>query len=262
MSNPFEVLGIPNTASDAEVKTAYRNLAKKYHPDNYNNAPDIAEVAAEKMREVNEAYNTIMKDRKNGSTANGAGSGANAGSSSSSNSGGRTGWGWGGFGKQSRGSQSSSSGQSQNSYTQSNTGNSGYTYNADNAGRYSTTTDFSNVRNFIMAGRYDDADEVLNLVAADRRSAEWYFLKGTVLYSRGWLEQSFTYLQTAVNMDPNNNEYRAAYNQAAKMRGGGAGGYKINGREGVGCNLCSSCCSFMCADQCCECCGGDLITCC
>jgi len=258
MSNPFEVLGIPNSASDSEVKDAYRALAKKYHPDNYNNTPDIAEVAAEKMREVNEAYNTIMKSRKNGSNPAGSTSSSNSGSASSESSG-KSGWGWGGFGKQSGKEQQSSAGQSQNTYTQSNAGAS---YNYGNSGRYSTTTDFGNVRGLIMAGHYDDADEVLNLVSADRRSAEWYFLKGTVLYSRGWLEQSFTYLQTAVNMDPNNNEYRAAYNQAAKMRGGGAGGYKISGREGVGCNICSSCCSFMCADQCCECCGGDLISCC
>jgi len=237
MSNPYEVLGIPNSATDAEVKDAYRKLAKKYHPDNYNNAPDIAEVAADKMREVNEAYNTIMKDRKNGTNSS-SGSSSSAGSSSGA--------------KQNWGSSGSS-------YTHKNTG---ATYTSDNSARYSTVSGFGNVRELIMAGRYDDADEVLNLVSADRRSAEWYFLKGTVLYSRGWLEQAFTYLQTAVNMDPNNNEYRAAYNQASKMRGGGAGGYKVSGKDGVGCNLCSSCCSFMCADQCCECCGGDLITCC
>ncbi len=235
MSNPFEVLGIPNNASETEIKDAYRTLAKKYHPDNYNNAPDIAEVAAEKMREVNEAYNTIMKDRKNGGS--GAGSSANSGSrpNSSSNAG--------------------------SSY-RPNPGASYSSADSGNAGRYSTTTSFANVRGLIMAGRYDDADEVLGLVSAERRNAEWYFLKGTVLYSRGWLEQSYTYLQTAVNMDPGNNEYRAAFNQAGKMRSGSAGGYKVSGKDGVGCNLCSSCCSFMCADQCCECCGGDLITCC
>lgn len=249
MSNPYEILGIPNNATDAEVKDAYRKLAKKYHPDNYNNAPDIAEVAAEKMREVNEAYNDIMKNRKSG------GSSYSASSSSSSSA----------YSSASSSSGSSYSGQSRNSGTGSNAytnSSAGASYSANNSGRYSTTTDFANVRGLIMAGRYDDADEVLNLVAADRRSAEWYFLKGTVLYSRGWLEQAYTYLQTAVNMDPNNNEYRAAYNQSTKMRGGAAGGYKVSGKDGVGCNLCSSCCSFMCADQCCECCGGDLITCC
>lgn len=248
MSDPFEILGIPRTASESEIKDAYRALAKKYHPDNYSNAPDIAEVAAEKMREVNEAYNTIMKDRKNGAKTNtGASSGAGASSSSYSAGSAYTGSSAGG----------------------SNTGSAyagGSTYRSGGArtgsNNYSTTTNFANVRGLIMAGRYDDADEVLGLVSAERRTAEWYFLKGTVLYSCGWLEQAYTYLQTAVNMDPGNNEYRAAFNQASKMRGGAAGGYKVSGKDGVGCNLCSSCCSFICADQCCECCGGDLITCC
>lgn len=248
MSDSYEILGVPRTASDSEIKEAYRNLAKKYHPDNYSNAPDIAEVAAEKMREVNEAYSTIMKSRKNGGSGSASSSGTSA---SASSSGQKTGWGW-------AGSSQSSNRQS----TRSNSGTYSSSNYSGNAASYSTSTDFANVRELIMAGHYDDADEVLVLVPAERRGAEWYFLKGTVLYSRGWLEQSYTYLQTAVNMAPNNNEYRAAFNQASKMRGGSAGGYKVNGRDGAGCNLCSSCCSFMCADQCCECCGGDLITCC
>ena len=56
MNDPYAVLGISSSASDDEVKTAYRNLAKKYHPDNYASAPDVADLAAEKMSQVNEAY--------------------------------------------------------------------------------------------------------------------------------------------------------------------------------------------------------------
>ena len=55
MRDPYQVLGVPSTATDEEVKKAYRNLAKKYHPDNYHDDP-LADLAQEKMKEINEAY--------------------------------------------------------------------------------------------------------------------------------------------------------------------------------------------------------------
>ena len=67
MANPYEVLGVKEGTSKEEIKKAYRELAKKYHPDQYGNNPlkDLAEV---KMRELNEAYDTLMKG--NGSSNN------------------------------------------------------------------------------------------------------------------------------------------------------------------------------------------------
>ena len=62
MKDPYEVLGVPRSASEQEIKSAYRELAKKYHPDNYQNNP-LADLAQEKMREINEAYDTIVKER-------------------------------------------------------------------------------------------------------------------------------------------------------------------------------------------------------
>lgn len=61
MKNPYEVLGISKDASKDEIKKAYRELAKKYHPDQYGNNPlkDLAEV---KMRDINEAYQYLMSN--------------------------------------------------------------------------------------------------------------------------------------------------------------------------------------------------------
>lgn len=63
--NPYTVLGVSENATDAEIKKAYRELAKKYHPDNYQDSP-LADVASEKMKEVNEAYDEIQKLRREG----------------------------------------------------------------------------------------------------------------------------------------------------------------------------------------------------
>ena len=58
MKDPYETLGVSKNASQDEIKKAYRKLAKKYHPDNYANNP-LADLAAEKFKEINEAYEAL-----------------------------------------------------------------------------------------------------------------------------------------------------------------------------------------------------------
>ena len=65
MRDPYTVLGVSPSATDEAVKKAYRELARKYHPDNYQNNP-LADLAEEKMKEINEAYDTITKQRSSG----------------------------------------------------------------------------------------------------------------------------------------------------------------------------------------------------
>lgn len=67
MDNPYKVLGIREGASTEEIKTAYKELAKKYHPDKYINNP-LSDLAAEKMKEINEAYDFLMKNASNGNS--------------------------------------------------------------------------------------------------------------------------------------------------------------------------------------------------
>ncbi|NMA36967.1 MAG: J domain-containing protein, partial [Papillibacter sp.] len=62
MRDPYEVLGVSRNASEDEIKKAYRELARKYHPDNYKDNP-LSDLAQEKMKEINEAYDAITKGR-------------------------------------------------------------------------------------------------------------------------------------------------------------------------------------------------------
>ncbi|MBQ3133893.1 MAG: DnaJ domain-containing protein [Clostridia bacterium] len=190
MRDPYEVLGVSRSATDDEIKNAYRTLARKYHPDKYTDNP-LSDLAQEKMQEINEAYDAIVKERRGG-----AGGGA---------------------------------GQ-QGGYT-------GYTGHAG-SGR------FADVRRLLAANRYMDAETLLDGVPAAGRDAEWYYLKGMVLYRKGWLDDALNHVQRACQMDPYNQEYRMFLN-----RMNGARGYGSTGSDN---GMCDCCCSLLAADCLCS----------
>ncbi|MBR5515638.1 MAG: DnaJ domain-containing protein [Clostridia bacterium] len=72
MRDPYKVLGVSPSATEDEIKKAYRSLARKYHPDNFANDDIKRKEAEEKMKEINEAYDIIQNAQKgnSGSYAN------------------------------------------------------------------------------------------------------------------------------------------------------------------------------------------------
>ena len=231
MNDPYSVLGVSPNATDEEISKVYKQLAKKYHPDNYADSP-LANVATEKMQEINEAYDQIRKQRRE------SGSGNKGGYNS-------------------------------------------YAYGSSSGG----SAKYHDVRMLIKNGRISDADQILSGVPVNSRDAEWFFLKGTILFRKGWIEQAYNHFQQACNMDPGNSEYRAALNQINASRNGHYGGYNPNSNysnksgwsdnfvctndspSGTdastgGCSSCDICTTLCCMDTCCECMGCDLIDCC
>jgi len=85
MKDPYSILGVSPNATDDEVKAAYRELVRKYHPDNYTDDNPLKDLAAEKMQEINKAYDDIQNmrsSRKSGASSGGSYSGGSGGYSS------------------------------------------------------------------------------------------------------------------------------------------------------------------------------------
>ena len=200
MNDPYSVLGVSPSASDEEVKKAYRELARKYHPDNYQNNP-LADLAEEKMKEINEAYDQITKQRAGG------------------------------------GSSGSYGGSYQSSYQSSYQG--GYSSASSNQ-------TYAQIRGMINAGDLAGAERLLYDVP--QKDGEWYFLSGSIAYRKGWMDEAMQNYARAVQLEPNNLEYRRAL---AVMQQGNMGGYRTAGYSS-GTDAMDCCTTMMCLNCLCS----------
>ena len=175
--DPYQVLGISQGASDEEIKKAYRSLSRKYHPDANVNNPNKAE-AEEKFKQVQQAYDQIMKEKQQGSFggySNGYGYG-NAGNGSSYGDFG----GFGGFG--------------------------GYYGNA-NAHREENSK-LQAAANYIRNGYYREASNVLNDIPFSERNGRWYYYSAVTNQGLGNTATALEHIRRAVELEPSNVQYR------------------------------------------------------
>lgn len=204
INDPYSVLGISSSASNDEIKKAYRELSRKYHPDSYVDNP-LAELAEDKFKEVQEAYEQIMKDKEGGGYSYGSAQGSYAGGSSSQDS-----------------------------------------------------PEMAAVYNFINSRHYQEA---LNLLARQsNRNARWYYCSAFANSGLGNNVVAVDHAKQAVNMEPNNTEYRQLLNQL-QWSGQRYQGSNPYGGGAQSCGTGNMCCDLWCADSLCECMGGDLCSC-
>lgn len=175
ISDPYKVLGVSPGAGDDEIKKAYRDLAKKYHPDLH---PGDKE-AERKMNEINAAYDQIKNptSRTNASYGGSAGGGAYTG----------FGGGFGGFG-----------------------GFGGYGGSSSSGG---DPTAFRAAMNYIRTRHFSEALNALAQVPQSERNAKWHYLSALANYGLGNKIAAMEQAETACSMEPGNPEYQSLLNE-------------------------------------------------
>ncbi len=228
--DPYRVLGVERGATADEVKSAYRRLAKEYHPDR-NGGSAAAEA---KMKEINDAYARVMDDIRHPGSASSSSSYAGGGSSS-----------WGG---QSSWSRQGWGGQSWD------TGWGGASWGGSAQG----SPQFTAVRNYLAYGRYSEAMNALNSIPT--RTAEWYYCAAQAMVGMGNRVAALDYAQQAAQMDPTN----AAYNDLVTRLEYASGSYQQTGAGfgGMPCAVNNLCSTYLLLNALCCCCGGGGCYCC
>jgi molecular chaperone DnaJ len=119
---------------------------------------------------------------------------------------------------------------------------------------------YDQVRMYINMGNIAAAEQILNGISF--RGGEWHYLRGLIFMRRGWYNEAVTSLKTAVDMEPSNYEFREALNRV--MNANRQYQSTVYDRRGysTGPDLCSLCQCLICTDCCCECMGGDFLSCC
>lgn len=165
MQDPYKLLGVSRDASDEEIKKAYRQLSKKYHPDANVGSPHLEEYT-EMFKQVQNAYDQIMEERKGGGDP----------------------------------------------FAQA--------FGFQQGHQFDDHADIQTALHFIHSGHYEEAYQVLQRMAFEDRTADWYFLFGLSLWGKNNPIAAIENIKKACEMDPSNQQYRQtlAQMQAGQMQ--------------------------------------------
>ncbi|MDO4804992.1 MAG: DnaJ domain-containing protein [Lachnospiraceae bacterium] len=263
IGNPYKVLEVGESCTDAELKKAYRDQSKRWHPDQH---PDNPEYAEERFKEIQEAYRQIVDARERGTSPYG-----------------NAGYGPGGYGNAGYGGYGNGRGYGSNAY-----GQQGYDQSRDgdytrdryaNFGAYGSFADFFNqwqqyseqqraqqtqgesneeqaARNYINNGYYQEALNALNGVPIERRGARWYYYSSMANRGLGSNVKALEFAKRAVDMEPGNQLYASHLQQ---IQNGGTWYQHQNQNYGFGGlgDSNSQLCTYLClANLFCNCCLG------
>ena len=234
MYDPYKILGVSRDASNEEIKKAYRALSRRYHPDANQNNPN-KDAAEEKFKQIQQAYQQIMKE-KEGGTAGGYGPGSSYGGYGNPYGGGYNSYGgFGGFGGYGGYGGYQQQGQRQSSSTDSYTS-------------YMTAA-----ANYIRSGHYKEALNVLNNI--HERTAQWYYYSAVANSGQGNNVAALEHARRAASMEPNNPEYQMLVQQ---LEGGGTWYRNMSGSYGSPVSTSDNFCLKLCLLNlvCNLCCGG------
>ena len=242
MTDPYQVLGVSRDASKEEIKKVYRKLSKKYHPDANINNPNKDQYE-EKFKEIQQAYQVIMKEKNGGPSYQNSYGGYNSqgygGNYSNQNRGGYNGQDFGDFGGFDwfGGFGFDGSGQQQQR---------GYNPNFG----HEEDVHLRAALNYFNSGYYNEARNVLDDI--DNRTSKWYYYSANVNYKLGNNIKALEEAKIALRMEPNNLQYQQLVNM---LENGGTWytnqqttyGYPDGGMN----SMCFQCCMWNLMCNCC-----------